>query len=642
MQKLKEILKKLIEEELNQTSVEISGSSLEEALSKASAELGVDISELDYEIKEFGSKGVFGLGKKDFVVNVYKSNLKSELFQNLMSDNMNFDDAADYDIENQITNKDSEAFLRVTSRGVLLKVTPPIGKGKKISESEILNIISTRRIQNFNREMVKKVLKNLSGEYTRIGEMPLNITADSSASVQVTSDEMKAYLVLTPPKPGGYDLEIDEISNILKSNNAVVGIKEDVLNRIIDYPIYNEPILIAEGIKPKNGKDAEIVYNFNTKDEVHFVEEDGKVDFKNLNIVQNVVAGQILAVKELATKGEPGRTISGKLIPQKIGKDCSLNPGKNTHASEDGLQIIADKNGQVLLYGGKVVVEEVYTVNGDVNLKVGNILFLGNVIINGNVEDGFSVKAAGNIEIHGSVGKCELDAEGDIIISQGVMGKNEGFIRAGRNIYAKFVENARVEAAEGAYIQDGVMHSYIDATKEIAVVGKRAAIVGGRMRAGELIKSKTIGSVSGTETTCEVGIDPKKRQTLNELEEEKIKAYKELEPLQQNLTNLENQKKVMKNLTPEKEELFKKLVEESINLKTIIKKNQEEIDQLNEYLANLKTKGRIIASKLAFPGVKIYIKSAYLQTKTEYKKVFFTLQGSEVNVTPYREEERER
>ncbi|HRU44294.1 MAG TPA: Jag N-terminal domain-containing protein, partial [Spirochaetota bacterium] len=167
MQKLKEILKKLIEEELNQTSVEISGSSLEEALSKASAELGVDISELDYEIKEFGSKGVFGLGKKDFVVNVYKSNLKSELFQNLMSDNMNFDDAADYDIENQITNKDSEAFLRVTSRGVLLKVTPPIGKGKKISESEILNIISTRRIQNFNREMVKKVLKNLSGEYTR-------------------------------------------------------------------------------------------------------------------------------------------------------------------------------------------------------------------------------------------------------------------------------------------------------------------------------------------------------------------------------------------------------------------------------------------------------------------------------------------
>ena len=29
-------------------------------------------------------------------------------------------------------------------------------------------------------------------------------------------------------------------------------------------------------------------------------------------------------------------------------------------------------------------------------------------MVKGNVEDGFSVKASGNIEIHGSVGKCVL------------------------------------------------------------------------------------------------------------------------------------------------------------------------------------------------------------------------------------------
>jgi uncharacterized protein (DUF342 family) len=32
------------------------------------------------------------------------------------------------------------------------------------------------------------------------------------------------------------------------------------------------------------------------------------------------------------------------------------------------------------------------------------------------VEDGFSVKAAGNNEVKGTVAKAELDAEGDIII----------------------------------------------------------------------------------------------------------------------------------------------------------------------------------------------------------------------------------
>ena len=57
MEKLKELLNKIIDEEQSKSNVEIHGNSLEEALKKASEELGVDISELDYEIKEFGFLG---------------------------------------------------------------------------------------------------------------------------------------------------------------------------------------------------------------------------------------------------------------------------------------------------------------------------------------------------------------------------------------------------------------------------------------------------------------------------------------------------------------------------------------------------------------------------------------------------------
>ncbi len=640
MKKLKELLKKFLEEEDNLSSIEVSGETLEEALKKACDQLGTNLSEIDYEIKEFGAKGFFGLGKKDFKIIVYKSKLKNEILQNIFTENVLEKENV---IVEEITDRDSEAFLRVTSKGVLLKVTPPIGKGRKISEAEVFNIINTRGVTNFDKDLVKKIIKNCEGEYIRIGEMPLNVVNDATASVQISSDEMKAYLIMTPPKLGGFDLELDEIRNILKSNGVVVGIKEDTLNRIIDYPIYNEPILIAEGIKPKNGKDAEIHYNFNTKEEVHFVEEeDGKVDFKNLNLIQNVVAGQILAVKEKATIGEPGRTVTNKIIPQKVGKDCQLLAGKNCHITEDGMQIIADKNGQVLLSAGKVTVEEVLVVPGDVNLKTGNQIFLGTIIIKGNVEDGFSVKADGNIEIHGGVGKCELDAEGDIIISQGVQGKNEGFIRTGKSLYAKFLQDVKVDAADSVYVQDSIMHSYIDAVREITIVGKRAKIVGGRLRAGELIKSKEIGSVSGAETIIEVGIDPKKRQRLLELEEERTKAYKELETITTNLTGLEDMRKRLKNLPPEKEEIYVKLITESKRLNTIIQQTQEEIDEINNYLAGLKTKGKIIASKLVQPGVKIYIKNSFLQVKTEYKKVAFVLQGTEINVTPYTEEDRDR
>ena len=154
--------------------------------------------------------------------------------------------------------------------------------------------------------------------------------------------------------------------------------------------------------------------------------------------------------------------------------------GKNVKLSEDGFSALAEINGQVLLLGGKINVEPIYTIPGDVNLRTGNILFLGTVIVKGNVEDGFSVKAAGNIEVFGSVGKCLVDAEGDIVVHQGIAAKTEGKIRCGKSLYSKFIEHAHVDAGEYVVVTDGIVHSHVDANKMILCQGKRAQIVGGQ------------------------------------------------------------------------------------------------------------------------------------------------------------------
>ena len=60
-----------------------------------------------------------------------------------------------------------------------------------------------------------------------------------------------------------------------------------------------------------------------------------------------------------------------------------------------------------------------------VNIKSGNVTFLGTVIVNGNVEDGYNVKASGNIEVNGAVGASRLESDGDIIVSQGIVGRDE-------------------------------------------------------------------------------------------------------------------------------------------------------------------------------------------------------------------------
>lgn len=643
MKKLRKILQQLLEEHAAIESIEVEGKTLEEALDKACVEFDTVLSDLDYEIIEYGSKGVFGLASKPYKLRVYQSKGKSDIFKSVISGDID-DSILNLEEVEQFNDKDGEVFLRVIQAGVMLKVTPPVGNGTKPDLSEVINIIDTRGVTDYELDKVKKVLKQAKDEYTRIGSMPLNVANDAQANVQVSSDKMKAYLIMIPPKIGGYDLEIDEIRNVLRSNGVIFGIIEEELTNLMDYPVYNEPVLVAKGQKVQNGQDAKIVFNFETDKKIHLREVDGKVNFKNLNTIQNVVAGQILAVKEPATEGVEGRTVDGELIPAKPGKDVALNPGKNTAVTEDGMSITAAKNGQVSLNAGKVIVEEVMTVQGDVNLKVGDITFLGNVIVTGSVEDGFVINAQGSIEVKGSVGKSNLIAEGDIIVGQGIMGKNESEIRTKTNLYAKFIENVKyIDVGQGVYVQDAIMHSYVDATKEISCVGKRATIVGGRLRSGELVKTKTLGSKAGTETVIEVGIDPKKRQRMQELNYELESAYKEMDGLKVNFDNLENQKKQYRDKFPkEKLETYNKLKAEIKKYQNIIDKTQEEVDEINQYLASLKNRGRIIAVQTAYPQVKLYIKSANLQLKTEYKKVEFLLENDEINVAQYTETDEDK
>ena len=205
----------------------------------------------------------------------------------------------------------------------------------------------------------------------------------------------------------------------------------------------------------------------------------------------------------------------------------------------------------MLLLGGKINVEPIYTIPGDVNLRTGNILFLGSVIVKGNVEDGFSVKAAGNIEVFGSVGKCLVDAEGDIS-PQGHCREDRGQDPLRQEPVLE-VHRARARRRRGyVVVTDGIVHSHVDANKMILCQGKRAQIVGGRLRASEEINSKILGSVAGTETLLEVGYDPRSKERLVALEEEKKIVEKSLEEVDLNIKTLENLLRVQKKLPPEK------------------------------------------------------------------------------------------
>jgi uncharacterized protein (DUF342 family) len=640
MTEIAELMRRYLEEDSARKYLTVEGKTLEAALADAAMQLSSPLSRIEYEVLQRGNAGVLSVGAKPWRVKAYVAAKKQEVE---VAASTSFADSNLEEIP-VVKDSDGECFVRLSSDGALLKVTPPQGRGKRVPERAAFDRLEARAVRDYDQAIVREALKQASGEYVKVGEYISNPANDALITVDITDQEMKAFVILTPPGPGGADLSRESVLSFLRNNRVVFGTIDSALQEIEDKPRYREPILVAEGAKPQNGSDAAIVFNFETdKNKMRLKEaSDGRVNFKELGLIQNVVAGQPLARRNPPEQGKPGRTVTGKVIPARNGKDLPPPVGRNVHLADDGITLVADINGQVTFIGGKINVEEILNVQGDVSIKTGNVMFLGTVIVSGNVEDGFSVKASGNIEVRGNVGKSEVVAEGDIIIQQGVNAKSGGLVQAGKNVWAKFIENAFVEAGENIIVSDGLINTTAVANKKIICQGKRASIVGGRYRACEEINAKSLGSpVGGAETILEVGYDPKSKEKMDQLTAQILHLKRQLEDFDKNIATLNAVKKQKKALPEDKEAILQDYLVRREELVGEIRALSKEVEALQTYLNGLKGRGRISASGRIYPGVKICIKDIREDIKTEQKGVTFFLDNQLVRTTKYEEPEDE-
>ena len=638
IESIRDYMRSQADEDRSRKWIQVEGEDLDDALRQAAIELGLSVKKLEYEIRDPGKKGSFGFGMRKCVIIAYPTVLDTEEGLEEEAFDLNLSR-----IDERQADKDGEIIVRLTSEGALISVFPPVGKGKKAIEKQAIARLNSRNVTDIDQRLVSEVIKNADGSSVKVGEFIYNPASDPIISVEITDFEMKSFITVRSPGKGGTDIEFDNMINFLKNNNIIHGIDEDRIRELENHPVYETSLLIAEGTKPVNGNDATIVYNFDiSRAEIKLKEKNGKVDFKEQNLIKNVVEGQALARKVPLEEGKSGRTVTGRLIPAKDGKDIVFEVGKNVKLSDDGKTAIAKINGQVMILAGKLNVEPIYVVPGDVNLKTGgNVTFLGTVLVKGSVSDGFKVKAAGNIEVLGNVGKSELDAEGDIIVHQGINGKNGGFVRAGKGVWAKFLENANVDAGEIVVASDGIINCRVESNKKIICQGKRATIVGGVLRAAEEIHAKTLGSVAGSETVLEVGYDPKSKKNLVEVNEKMEVLTKELDEIHLNINTIQNLVKLKKKLSDEKKTYLNQLLEKQSEIEKQKETYIEEMEEIEAYLSSLSVKGHISSSFKVFSGVKIHIKEAVLEVKNDFKAVTFINENGLVKITKYEELEED-
>lgn len=513
--------------------------------------------------------------------------------------------------------------------GVYLAVYPPVGKGKKVEVQEVIDKLALKKVKNFSRDIVEPAVRMAEKIAVKIAEPQEEVKVDVTANVMISPDRMKGYISFNSPDNGRM-MSLEEVLDVLSKNGVIYGINRTNLETIVKYPVYNEMICIAESLPPVNGQNGKLEFHFNVKkDNKPTILEDGRVDFRELNLIESAMAGQRLCTLIPPVKGTPGKTVSGTDIQAAEGKPAVLPKGRNVSVSPDGMSLVANINGQINYIDGKINVFSAYEVPANVDNSTGNINFVGNVTIRGNVLSGFVVEAGGNVEVWGVVEGSVIKAGGDIILRRGMSGMGKGVLISGGDIIARYIENSNIEAANNIK-SEAIMHSSVKCGNKLELSGKKGLLVGGSCKVGKEIVAKVIGSYMATVTDIEVGADPTIRERYKSAKDEAASIEVDLKKAEQAITILKKLE-LAGALSPEKQEIMARSVRTRVYLTNRLIELNEEVEQLEGRLQQ-DSYGKVRCYNFIYPGTKVAIGSCFMYVRENLQYCTLYRDGADIRV----------
>jgi len=595
------------------------GKSLAEAIQNGLRELNKTMDEVDVVVLQTG-KEIFGFQTTKFKVKLVekKSKAESTIAKETFTDTF---------------SEDGRCEIKSTEEGKFLYIFPPKGQGKPVKMDEIVSTLMNHGIFSFDVQKIRMFMNKKSVSYIRIDDIQQDAPMGVQIDTEISTDELAAYLMIIPPQDGEETITEEKIYDVLTSRMIVKGIDSAAIKDIIQEKRFFKSYKIASGQQPQDGQDGEIRYLFETEVKIKpTVLEDGRVDLKELNIIQTVSKGQCLAEKIPHTEGVDGFTVTGKVLKAKPGKPVIFKKGKNVIETEDGLRLLADAAGQPKLIDGKVTVLEIYEVNGNVDNTTGNIRFNGKVVVKGNVRTGFTIEANGDVEIYGVVEGAIINAEGDILLHKGIQGQNVGKLISKGSIVARYMENCYAKAQKTIHA-DSIMHCIIESGDTITAAGRKGLIVGGEVKANHEVNAKFIGSPMATVTKIEVGIDPEEKERYEQLKKEETSLKQNKNQVTQ-IINLLTKMSKTAPLTEEKQNLLQKSINTEAVLTEKLQKITEELKNLNNQLIAL-SNGKVNVSTTIYPGVQIYIGNSVYYVREEIQHSTFLKKDGEIQIAPY-------
>lgn len=448
--------------------------------------------------------------------------------------------------------------------------------------------------------------------------------------VDLSNDYYTAYLTVERDFNAPAVKE-SEILGALKDRAVVFGLDYNAIKEAIEKQSAID-LVVAQGQRHENGTDSELIYKFPVGDKARpEVLEDGTVNFKNLGIVQSVKAGSVLVEKIPATKSRAGTTVTGRNIQGRDGKDKVLGGGKNTRISEDGLRLLSEIDGRISFDGRVVSVETVMEISGDVGVATGNLSFVGNIVVNGNICDGYEVSTTGDLTVNGVVEGAVLRVDGNLMISRGIKGHNHSDIRVKGNLITGFINASDIKVS-GDIEANTIMSSKIKCDGSIKLNGKKGQLMGGEVLCKGNFEAKVIGSDLEVLTDIKLGLDSELVDEIKniaieikELTETHDRLGKDMQTIATKLkTNPDNEKMTLLLAKTKKE-----YDEHEGRLKTLRSRLNMLQELANSYMASQLKVG------LMYPGVRVKIGNSMYSAKFQMQNTILKREKNEIVAIGY-------
>lgn len=367
---------------------------------------------------------------------------------------------------------------------------------------------------------------NKTNENSQVAHDPTIITGmhENDGKVTISIDESKLYAQADfyPPLGQGKPITPDYIASMLETLQISYGvdwntIQESALECNLNHRIIRG-VIIARGDTPT----AEIPSYYELEESLQSSKttndtQTQKIDYRRISAYKVVRKDQVLARLRERVLGVEGKNIQGETIPAPVQPMQTYRAGKNTLQKEDS--IVATSDGRLIIQDDELIVDEILEVKGSVGYGTGHIVFPGDVIIDGNVADGFKVYSGASIIAKQTFDATDVIAKKDLIVAGGIIGRGHNSIKVGGTVRAKFIQNCRLASRGPIQVSSAIVNSTIYTLDSIDL-GDKGRIIGGEIFSIHGLRAASIGSEMGKTTKIHCGVDFTVQQEMDRLNEQ--------------------------------------------------------------------------------------------------------------------------